>query len=176
MTVVLPVFTIVLPGPCTCVVFTDGTGALVFKYMLLVKDVEALCAGHTHVFWMMGNTAHMARHHFSTICQIIGVSTIVTCGSILPSHSFGHSHKFVNYVSPHEMGRHNCFKLCCLSVHLSVRPFVLLSRFRVRSTCISFEPLVGFTNNFAQMSNLIRRCAVPMFDQGQGHNLRLNIV
>jgi len=35
--------------------------------------------------------------------------------------------------------------------------------FRVRS--ISFEPLVGFTNNFAQMSNMIGRCAVPMFDQ-----------
>ena len=35
--------------------------------------------------------------------------------------------------------------------------------FRVRS--ISFEPLVGFTNNFAQMSSMMRRCAVPMFDQ-----------
>ena len=120
MTVVLPVFTIVLPGPCTCVVFTDGTGALVFKYMLLVKDVEALCAGHTHVFWMMGNTAHMARHHFSTICQIIGVSTIVTCGSILPSHSFGHSHKFVNYVSPHEIYI-VLSSVVCLSICLSVR-------------------------------------------------------
>jgi len=32
---------------------------------------------------------------------------------------------------------------------------------------ISFEPLVGFTNNFAQMSSVIRRCAVPMFDQGR---------
>jgi len=28
-----------------------------------------------------------------------------------------------------------------------------------------FEPLVGFTNNFAQMSSMMRRCAVPMFDQ-----------
>jgi len=37
--------------------------------------------------------------------------------------------------------------------------------FRVRS--ISFEHLVGFTNNFAQMSSMIRRCAVPMFDQGR---------
>jgi len=35
--------------------------------------------------------------------------------------------------------------------------------FHVRS--ISFEPLVGFTNNFAQMSSMMRRCAVPMFDQ-----------
>jgi len=49
--------------------------------------------------------------------------------------------------------------------------------FRVRS--ISFEPLVAFTNNFAQMSSMMRRCAVPMFDQsveGQGQSLRLNIV
>jgi len=38
------------------------------------------------------------------------------------------------------------------------------SRFRVRS--IYFEPLVGFTNNFAQMSSMMRRCAVPVFDQG----------
>ena len=37
--------------------------------------------------------------------------------------------------------------------------------FRVRS--ISFEPLVGFTNNFAQKSSMMRRCAVPMFDQGR---------
>ena len=37
--------------------------------------------------------------------------------------------------------------------------------FRVRS--ISFEPLVGFKNNFAQMSSMMRRCAVPMFDQGR---------
>ena len=37
--------------------------------------------------------------------------------------------------------------------------------FRVRS--ISFEPLVGFTNNFVQMSSMMRRCAVPMFDQGR---------
>ena len=37
--------------------------------------------------------------------------------------------------------------------------------FRVRS--ISFEPLVGFTKNFAQMSSMIRRCAMLMFDQGR---------
>jgi len=37
--------------------------------------------------------------------------------------------------------------------------------FRVRS--ISFEPLVGFTNDFAQMSSMMRRCAVSMFDQGR---------
>jgi len=37
--------------------------------------------------------------------------------------------------------------------------------FRVRY--ISFEPLVGFTNNFPEMLAMMRRCAVPMFDQGQ---------
>jgi len=30
---------------------------------------------------------------------------------------------------------------------------------------ISFEPLVGFTNNSAQMSRMMIWCAVPMFDQ-----------
>ena len=35
--------------------------------------------------------------------------------------------------------------------------------FRVRS--ISFELLVGLTNYFAQMSAMLWRCAVPMFDQ-----------
>ena len=63
---------------------------------------------------------------------------------------------------PNEMGRHIVFSsVVCLSVCLSVCP----SRFRVRS--ISFEPLVGFTNNLAQMSSMIRQCAVPMFDQGR---------
>ena len=37
--------------------------------------------------------------------------------------------------------------------------------FRVRS--ISFEPMEGFTNNFAQMSSMMRRCAVLRFDQGR---------
>jgi len=37
--------------------------------------------------------------------------------------------------------------------------------FRVRS--ISFEPLVVFTNYFTQMSSMMRRCAVPWFDQGR---------
>jgi len=50
--------------------------------------------------------------------------------------------------------------------------------FRVRS--ISFEPLVVFTNYFAQMSSMIRGCAVPRFDQGRFKVkvtiLRLNIV
>jgi len=37
----------------------------------------------------------------------------------------------------------------------------------VRGHSISFERLVGFTNNFAQMSSMMRRCAVSMFDQGR---------
>ena len=37
--------------------------------------------------------------------------------------------------------------------------------FRVRA--ISFEPMVGFTNTFAQMSVMRGRCALPMFDQGR---------
>jgi len=35
--------------------------------------------------------------------------------------------------------------------------------FCVRS--ISFEPLVGLTNNLAQMSAMLGRCTVPMLDQ-----------
>jgi len=36
-----------------------------------------------------------------------------------------------------------------------------------RVPSISFEPLVGFTNHFAQMSSMMRQCAVPMFEQGR---------
>ena len=64
-----------------------------------------------------------------------------------------------NYVPPMKLGD------ILFLAPLSVRPSVCRSRFRVRS--ISFEPLVGFTNNFAQMSSMMRRCAVPMFDQGR---------
>jgi len=32
---------------------------------------------------------------------------------------------------------------------------------------ISFEPLVGFTNNVAKMSSMMSQCAVLMFDQGR---------
>ena len=48
---------------------------------------------------------------------------------------------------------------------VTLRPSVRPSHFCVRS--ISFEPLVGFSNNFAQMSSMMRGCAVPMFDQGR---------
>jgi len=60
------------------------------------------------------------------------------------------------------MGRHIVFSSV---VCLSVRPSVCPSRFHVRS--ISFEPLLGITNNFAQMLSMMRRCAVLMFDQGR---------
>jgi len=50
--------------------------------------------------------------------------------------------------------------LALFSVCMSVCP----SHFHVRS--ISFEPLVGFTNNSAEVSSMRSRCAVCMFDQG----------
>jgi len=62
-----------------------------------------------------------------------------------------------HYVSPLDMG-------ILLLAPLSVCPSVCPSHFRVRF--ISFEPLVGFTNNFPEMLAMIRRCAVPLFDQG----------
>jgi len=43
--------------------------------------------------------------------------------------------------------------------------------YRVRS--ISFEPLVGFSNNSAQMSCMMSRCAVPLFDQGR---FKVNVI
>ena len=55
--------------------------------------------------------------------------------------------------------------LAPLSVRPSVRASVRPSHFRVRS--ISLEPLVGFSNNYAQMSSMMRGCALPMFDQGR---------
>jgi len=51
-----------------------------------------------------------------------------------------------------------------------------MTAFRVRS--ISFEPLVGFTNNVAQKYDETM-CSAYVWQrsvQGQGHNLRLNIV
>ena len=46
-------------------------------------------------------------------------------------------------------------QVCCLSLY---HTFVFAQY---------LEPLVGFTNNYAQMSSMISRCAVYMFDQGQ---------
>jgi len=60
-----------------------------------------------------------------------------------------------------------------LFLALSVCP----SCFRVRS--ISFEPLLGLTNNSAHLSSTMRRCAVRVLTrsvEGQGHSLRINIV
>ena len=67
------------------------------------------------------------------------------------------------YVSPIKWG--DILFLAPLSVRPCVRPSVRPSHFRVHS--ISFEPLVGLLNNFAQMSSMIKRCAVSMFDQGR---------
>ena len=71
-----------------------------------------------------------------------------------------------DYVSPHVMRRQFVFSyVVCLSFCPSVCPSVCPSRVRVRS--ISFEPLYAFTNNFAQMSSMMKRCTVLMFDQGR---------
>jgi len=67
------------------------------------------------------------------------------------------------YVSPMKWG--DILFLAPLSVRPSVHPSVRPSHFRVRSLC--FEPLVGFSSNFAKMSSMMRKCAVPRFDQGR---------
>jgi len=142
--------------------------------------------------------------------------TISTFHEFLPPHCSYKFHEipigfkpcWVINVSPHEMGRHIVFSSVVCPSHFRVRsisfePLVgftynfaqmssrlwwddvqclcltkdgsrsrsqskikhCMTVFRVCS--ISFEPLVGFTNNFAQMSSMMRRCAVPMFDQGR---------
>ena len=57
---------------------------------------------------------------------------------------------------------------------LSVCPSVCTSRVRFRS--ISLTPgEIYKINNFAQMSSTMRRCAVPMFDQGRFKvNVKIN--
>jgi len=37
----------------------DGTGVFVVKFMSVVKYIEAICKGKTHVFWLMENTRRM---------------------------------------------------------------------------------------------------------------------
>ena len=93
-------------------------------------------------------------------------------------NSFDHTHwSVVEYVimsPPYEMVRPIVFSsVVCLSVCPLVRPSVNC----VRS--ISFEPLVGFTNNSAQMSSRIydeSMCSAyvwPRSVQGQGSRLTL---
>ena len=65
--------------------------------------------------------------------------------------------------------KRQCAMLICLTkVSWSSR-----SKFKIKHcmtvfwVCsLSFEPLVGFTNNFPEMLAMLGRCAVPMFDQG----------
>ena len=94
--------------------------------------------------------------------------------SLLKNVHFGYLSKQIHhytYVSPMKWGDIlflaplSVRPSVCPSVRPSVRPSVCPSHFRVRS--ISFEPLVRFENNFAQMSSMMRRCAVSMFDQGR---------
>jgi len=74
---------------------------------------------------------------------------------------------YMSYVSPLKWGE--VLFLAPLSVCLYVRPSVRASdrppvrpsRFRVLS--IFFEPLVGFTNNFAQMSSMMYDIAHGVF-------------
>jgi len=55
---------------------------------------------------------------------------------------------------PHEMERQ--IVLASLSVCLSVCPSVRLSVRHAFVFALSFEPLVGFTNNIAKMSSMMR--------------------
>ena len=57
--------------------------------------------------------------------------------------------------TPHQMGKHIVFSsVVCPSVCLSVNNSFV--------STMSFEPMVGFTNNFAQITSMMRQCTVPI--------------
>jgi len=118
--------------------------------------VEGTCTPHA-VLWNRRHTDTLLRQPEGPRCRPPNRWRLILVIGSVPSI----------YVSPIKWG--DILFLAplsvCPSVCLSVRPSVRPSHFRVRS--ISFEPLVGFTNNFAQMSSMMRRCAVPRFDQGR---------
>ena len=75
-------------------------------------------------------------------------------------HKKGSLMNYINYVSPHEMGRHIVISsVVGPSVRPSVRPSDRPLHFRVCS--ISFKPLVEFSNI------IMIRCAVRMFGHGR---------
>jgi len=78
---------------------------------------------------------------------------------------FSFNDNYTLIVSPHEMGRH--IVLAPLYVCLYVRPSVRLS---VRHTFVSALYLLNPWWDLQitlHMSSMMRRCAVPMFDQGR---------
>lgn len=57
-------------------VFSDGTGFLVMKFIDVVREVEKMCKGDNHVFWLMENTANMQPEYKQIICRLLDVSSV----------------------------------------------------------------------------------------------------
>ncbi|WAR04392.1 DNM3A-like protein [Mya arenaria] len=55
----------------------NGSGILVVRFVSLLRDVEALCKGSNHVFWLMENTAHMPNQYKEMVCHIIGMEPAI---------------------------------------------------------------------------------------------------
>jgi len=115
----------------------------------------------------MSSPHEMGRHivFSSFVCLSVCLSVTLRVGSI----SFKPLVIFTNYSAQLSRMMRWCavpmFDQCQFKVKVNSKIKHCMTVFYVRS--ISFEPLVGFTNNFAQMSSMMRQCAVPMFDQGQ---------
>ena len=56
---------------------SDGTGMLLLKFVTILKDVEALCKGKNHVFWLLENTGSMLTDFKQIICTLLGVSSLI---------------------------------------------------------------------------------------------------
>ncbi|XP_060592707.1 DNA (cytosine-5)-methyltransferase 3A-like [Ruditapes philippinarum] len=51
----------------------DGTGKLVWTFAAIVKDIERICEGYNHVFWLMENTAAMPKVYKQEINEKLGM-------------------------------------------------------------------------------------------------------
>lgn len=55
----------------------NGTGMLLMKFISILKDVEALCKGKNHVFWLLENTGSMLTDFKQVICSLLGMEPAV---------------------------------------------------------------------------------------------------
>lgn len=58
------------------------------KFIDVVREVEKMCKGDNHVFWLMENTANMQPEYKQIICRLLDVSSVFKI-KIDNSYSFG---------------------------------------------------------------------------------------